>query len=158
MNNNSALVITSISVPENKILQDYATKTSKHNLQYIVVGDEKSPDDFYLEGCEFLSLKNQALFGFELAKLLPTRHYARKNIGYLKAMKDGVDIIVETDDDNYARNSFWEKRSLNIQADFYEEAGWLNVYRLFTEENIWPRGFSIEHIKDAPKKDFVNKS
>ena len=149
---NNVLVITSVSNSGNKVLQDYATKAPQHGFHFIVVGDEKSPDDFELHGCEFLSLKDQFASGFELAKILPTRHYARKNIGYLAAMKNGASVIVETDDDNYARDSFWDKRESHVSADFYENVGWFNVYNLFSGENIWPRGFSLEHIKDIPDK------
>ena len=148
--NNYSLIITSISSSENKILQDYARKAPQHGLRFIVVGDEKSPENFSLEGCEFLSLKDQLNSGFNLAKHLPTRHYARKNIGYLTAMKNGANVIIETDDDNYAKDSFWNKREDYVQADFYDNSGWFNVYRLFSGENIWPRGFSLEHIKNIP--------
>lgn len=157
--NNYALVITSISGSENKILQDYARKAPKHSFHFIVAGDEKSPENFNLEGCEFLSLKDQLNSGFELAKQLPTHHYARKNIGYLTAMKNGAGVIVETDDDNYAKDSFWNKREAYVQADFYENNGWFNIYNLFSGENIWPRGFSLEHIKVIPDKNkAINKS
>ena len=156
--NNSALIITSISTPENKILQDYAQKAFDRQMQYIVVGDEASPDNFNIKGCEFLSLKTQSSLGFELSKLLPKRHYARKNLGYLKAMKDGVDIIIETDDDNYAKEDFWNERKKIIPANLYEDRGWLNVYKLFTESNIWPRGFSIEHINNIPENSSIDKN
>jgi hypothetical protein len=149
---NNSLVITSISNSENKIIQDYAKKAIKHDYNFIVVGDEQSPDNFYLKDCEFLSLKDQLSFDFELSTLLPVRHYTRKNIGYLKAMKDGSETIVETDDDNFARDNFWNKRDKYIQTDLYENTGWLNVYKFFSKENIWPRGFSIERLKDNTKK------
>ena len=157
--NSTALVITSIGSAENKILQDYARKTREHGFRFIVAGDEKSPAHFSLAGCDFLSLKDQLDSGFELAKQLPTRHYARKNIGYLNAMLHGATVIVETDDDNYATDAFWDKREDHVPADYYENAEWLNVYRLFSEENIWPRGFSLEHIKTLPDKTkAINKS
>ncbi len=153
--NNYALVITSISCSENKILQNYAQKALEHGFRFIVVGDEKSPDNFNLTGCVFLSLKNQLDSGYELAKHLPTKHYARKNIGYLAAIQNGATVIIETDDDNYAKDSFWDKRNDYVQADYYENVGWLNIYNLFSEENIWPRGFSLEHIKIAPHTNKV---
>ncbi|MDR3267591.1 MAG: STELLO glycosyltransferase family protein [Tannerella sp.] len=158
MNSNISLVITSISHPENKVLQDYARKTSQHGFNYIIAGDEKSPEDFFIEGCHFLSLKRQRESGFSLAELLPTRHYARKNIGYLEAMRAGSHIIVETDDDNYAKADFWEKREACVQARLYENEGWLNVFKLFSEQNIWPRGFSLKHINNIPENKSVEQS
>ena len=156
--NNYALVITSISSSENKILMDYAEKAPKHGFRFIIAGDEKSPENFNLTGCEYLSLNDQLDSGFILAKHLPTRHYARKNIGYLYAMKNGATVIIETDDDNCAKNSFWNKREDYVQADYYENVGWMNVYNLFSGENIWPRGFSLEHVKTVPDKNkAINK-
>ena len=150
--NKYALVITSVNGPENKVLQDYAKKASEYGFDFIVAGDEKSPGNFEIKGCKFLSLDSQSTSGFEIAKLLPTRHYARKNIGYLTAMKNGANVIIETDDDNYAKEPFLIKRESAVDANFYENKGWFNVYRLFSEENIWPRGFSLEHIKEFPDK------
>jgi len=149
---NKAIVITSISSPDNKVLQDYAQKATKYGFHFIVAGDDKSPADFKLDGCRFLSLNEQLASGFELAKQLPVRHYARKNLGYLTAMQNGADMIIETDDDNFAKASFWDKRQINVQARHYENTGWFNIYRLFSDENIWPRGFSLEHIKETPFK------
>jgi hypothetical protein len=157
MNNQIALVITSISNPENKVLQDFAKKTTQYGFDYIIAGDEKSPPDFFIQGCTFLSLKKQSDSGFSLAKILPTKHYARKNLGYLEAMRRGANIIVETDDDNYAKESFWTKREANVQAGLYSNEGWLNIYKLFSEQNIWPRGFSLEHIQDTPKSKDVEQ-
>jgi hypothetical protein len=42
-------------------------------------------------------------------KFLPSKHYARKNLGYLIAIKNGAEIIIETDDDNIPEKNFWKK-------------------------------------------------
>ena len=36
----------------------------------------------------------------EIRDAMPLYNYSRKNIGYLLAMRDGAEVIVETDDDN----------------------------------------------------------
>jgi hypothetical protein len=148
----TTLVITSVSHSSNKALQDYARKTAEHGFRYVIAGDEKSPENFFLEGCHFLSLEKQFESGFALAQLLPVRHYSRKNIGYLEAMRAGSRVIVETDDDNYARPSFWEKRTPRVQAALHENKGWFNVYGLFSGKPVWPRGFDLEHIRDVPDR------
>jgi hypothetical protein len=76
--------------------------------------------------------------------LLPTKHYSRKNIGYLIAKNH--DIIIETDDDNFPREEFWAQRSKSITAADINNSGWTNVYRYFSDEEIWPRGFPLELI------------
>jgi hypothetical protein len=66
----------------------------------IIVGDRKTPADFDLPGADYLSVERQHdLFG-ELASIIPLNHYARKNLGYLYAMRQGAELIAETDDDN----------------------------------------------------------
>ena len=53
----------------------------------VVAGDQKGPDTFDLPHCDFLSLASQQASGLSLAGVLPAGHYARKNIGYLQAIR-----------------------------------------------------------------------
>jgi hypothetical protein len=142
-----AVVVTSIAGP-NKALRDLAGGCKERGYRFIVIGDEASPADFHLDGCEFYGLERQVETGFKFARLCPTRHYARKNIGYLIAIAEGASIIIETDDDNIPYDDFWRQRSVNQSVKTVEEAGWVNVYRYFTDANIWPRGMALEHIND----------
>jgi STELLO glycosyltransferase-like protein len=144
-----AVVVTSISAP-NKFLQALADGCRREGYSLTVVGDAASPPDFQLEGCRFYSLRDQETLGFKLAKVCPERHYARKNLGYLIAARDGVKQIIETDDDNLPYETFWPRRRDEHSAATLSGAGWVNVYRYFSEANIWPRGFPLDHLKDNP--------
>jgi hypothetical protein len=143
-----ALVVTSIAAP-NATLASLARGCVEHGYEFIVIGDEASPRDFQLEGCRFYSLEEQRALGLELASLCPTRHYARKNLGYLMAMRHGATLIIETDDDNIPYSDFWRARRRHQTVRTAMNAGWLNVYRYFSDAEIWPRGFPLEHIKDS---------
>ena len=116
-----------------------------------MVGDKKGPATFELEGVEFLSLAAQLESEFDLARKLPTGHYARKNTGYLMAIKQRASCIYETDDDNAPLDN-WEPRAETVGAAAITEHGWVNVYRLFTEERIWPRGFPLDVLCDSIAK------
>ena len=116
----------------------------------VVVGDQKGPEAFDLDGAVFLPLSKQDSLGFEIARILPTGHYARKNIGYLYAMMLGSRCIYETDDDN-APCERWLVRDRKVKARRWRQEGWVNVYRSFTESLIWPRGLPL----DAIEADFV---
>ncbi len=118
----------------------------EHKVHLIVVGDAKSPDDFNLNGCDFYSLSRQHESGFSSSRLLPENHYSRKNIGYLAAIQQGTTVLTETDDDNYAADGFWNYRPGEIEAELYENCGWLNIYRFFSEQHVWPRGFPLSYI------------
>ena len=70
--------------------------------------------------------------------------------GYLSAIAEGVDVLIETDDDNYPAASFWSPRSLTHRCANLQNTGWVNTYRYFTDAAIWPRGFPLDRTKDLP--------
>jgi hypothetical protein len=142
-NSKISIIVTSISGP-NAVMKSIATGSKKNNIDFIVIGDTKTPSDFKLDGCNFYSIDDQKNLDFQLSKLLPEKHYSRKNIGYLLAKHS--ELIIETDDDNYPREEFWNVRDRKIKADSVKNSGWTNVYQYFSSENIWPRGFPLENI------------
>lgn len=144
----TALTLTTIN-PVNACLKSLASGVQKTGWSFYIAGDTKSPPDFHLEGADFLNIKEQEKTFPEFSAILPTRHYCRKNIAYLKAIADGVEEIVETDDDNFPEDTFWDSRPELIQVDELEHAsGWVNVYGLFSDTGIWPRGFPLERLQD----------
>jgi hypothetical protein len=116
-------------------------------IDFIVIGDVSSPREFSLSGCDFWSIDRQRALDSSLAAILPERHYSRKNLGYLVAMRQGAEIIVETDDDNFPCKTFWGERSLKRNVPLIEDAGWVNVYQYYSSAAIWPRGFPLEMIQ-----------
>jgi len=100
---------------------------------------------------EFLSLEDQLAMPYELARLLPVGHYARKNLAYLAAIHQGATSIYETDDDN-APNGNWVLRKEEVEECRIvssAENRWVNVYRYFSSENVWPRGLPLDEIRQT---------
>jgi hypothetical protein len=153
--NSGAIIVTSISEP-NAVLRSLAEGASKHGLPFIVVGDAKTPD-FAIKGCSYYNITSQIATGFEYAKLCPTNSYARKNIGYLLALREGVDWVAETDDDNFPRESFWLPRTkqvsgMRVTSDQNHSVEWCNVYDFFSKDAfVYPRGFPIEFARNQHK-------
>jgi hypothetical protein len=145
---NTYLIITSIANSNHPVLKKYAEESSLHNVPFIVVGDTKSPTEFELKGCDFYSIERQKRLPFKISEILPYKHYARKNIGYLVAISKGAEVIIETDDDNYPLAGFWEDRKKESTAYQLLDKGWVNIYKYFTDLNIWPRGFALENLQD----------
>jgi hypothetical protein len=143
-----SIVITTINPPTPSTI---GIRDSLHllNAKLLIIGDSKSPADFSLPGATYLDLEAQRATGFTLAVQCPTGHYARKNVGYLAAMRAGADIIVETDDDNAPEAGFWAPRTATAQGRLVTRPGWCNVYRYFTDHAVWPRGLPIEQIKQG---------
>lgn len=157
---NTFLVITSIADQNHPVLKKIAEESLHHNISFIVIGDTKSPDEFFVNGCDFYSIERQKKLNFNLVKDLPVKHYARKNLGYLLAISKGAEVIIETDDDNYPMTDFWEKREKSVIAYQLENNGWTNIYKYFTDVNIWPRGFALENIQNkvSELKDKISVS
>ena len=116
-------------------------------IPLVVIGDRKGPARFELEGAELLRLEDQAKLPFSLARSLPVGHYARKNLGYLVAMSRGAACLYETDDDNAPLDG-WTPRALRVTgARRVRGERWVNVYRHFTDELVWPRGLPLDRIR-----------
>lgn len=148
MHARTAVIVTSIS-PPTPLLRALADGCRAAGFRFVVVGDTKSPPDFALDGCDFLSIRAQNDSGFAFARLCPTAHYARKNVGYLAAIRDGVQLIVETDDDNMPRESFFAPRQRPQQVKTVRAAGWTNLYGYFSDALIWPRGLPLAAVNAA---------
>jgi hypothetical protein len=145
-------VITTIQQPTAAVraLQSRLAEDDVHfgDDYIIVVGDKKGPAHFALPHTRFLSLDDQLRSNFKLAPLLPTGHYTRKNLGYLEAFARNSAAIYETDDDNApANNWFLKTNPVNARAVCTDR--WFNVYRCFTKEITWPRGFPLAHAHQA---------
>jgi hypothetical protein len=63
-------------------------------------------------------------------------------------MQGGANIILDLDDDCSPNANFWLPRTRNQTARTSAGAGWVNVYRYFSEAQIWPRGFPLDQIND----------
>jgi hypothetical protein len=142
----TALVITSIH-PPNVAMQAFASGCQEQGWNFFVAGDSKSPSDFALDGCHFLSLASQRESGFSLAGTCPEKSYTRKNLGYLAAIQAGAKVIVETDDDNHPRAAFWAQRQRSVRCRGIGHPDWVNAYQYFTHRFIYPRGMPLPHAR-----------
>ena len=141
-----SIVITSIFPPTEAVLsfsemQDYTV---------IVVGDKKTPNDWFHQNVQFISVTEQDKMEFDLVQVLPYNHYCRKMLGYLKAIEQETDCIIDTDDDNIPKDNWCFPEFENEFECTRENEGFINVYQLFTGKKIWPRGLPLNLIS----KDF----
>jgi hypothetical protein len=144
--NKCALVITTINKP-NSIMRALASGSTRVGWEMIVIGDIKTPADFTIPGSAFYDVRAQIDTSLAFASVCPTSHYARKNIGYLIAMRGGAEIIIETDDDNAPMAAFFDTRQQLVFAPLVSGHGWLNVYQYFSETSIWPRGLPLDMVR-----------
>ena len=141
----TAIVITTINAPTKAVI-DFAEGARPRGVDVVLIGDEKSPKDFAQDGARYFSLQAQRDSGFTYGRIAPARHYARKNLGYLEAIRAGAEVVVDTDDDNIPLDSFWAPRTPNLVARRVDGASWVNVYAYYTDAPIWPRGLPLDRI------------
>jgi hypothetical protein len=142
------IVITSIFKPTEAI----ETFSALKDYQLIVVGDKKTPGDWSYPNCIYLDVNAQLELASSFANAIPYNHYGRKMLGYVYAMQQGADVIIDTDDDNipYAN---WDFPA--FEGDFTvskKGLGWVNIYHHFSEQPIWPRGLPLRNISDSRDK------
>lgn len=143
--NQLAIVVTTIQKPTPCLLR-LVEAAHGDGVRLLIIGDRKGPPSFHLHGVELYPLAEQQHLPFTLARKLPVGHYARKNLGYLLAAGGGAQCIYETDDDNMP-TSDWQPRDLTTSARPILQTGWVNVYKAFSNELIWPRGFPLERVR-----------
>ena len=125
-------------------------KCYENSISFIVIGDKKTPKNFKLKYGRYYSIEDQKKLPFDYVKECPFNHYSRKNIGYLLAIKEKADIIIETDDDNLPLENFWKlpiKKNINFLSN--EKNNFFNIYNYFLKDNkslCWPRGYPLEKL------------
>jgi len=161
-----SVITTTINKPI--LLKDYcenAKKFGHSEINFIVIGDKKTPKDvgrFCLElqrkcgyKVSYYDIKEQLEFlrGFKKLKdHLPFNSIQRRNIGLLKAYLDGSEVIITIDDDNFVLRDqdFIGKHSIvGKEKEFISlssSSGWYNVCEMLEEERGLPfyaRGFPL---------------
>ena len=111
----------------------------------MVVGDLKTPEVKESDNLVFLSVERQKELGFGFTEYCPFNHYSRKNIGFLYAMREGADVIFDMDDDNLP-SSLWSNPSFTCNMRVKSDNKFINIYKHFTNQNIWPRGLPLDEI------------
>lgn len=160
-----ALITTTIHVPS--LLDDYCRDAHEYGhdtVSIYVIGDKKTPAECatlcadlqkkYGYPVRYMSVDDQLAYLAPYADLrdhLPYNSIQRRNIGLLAAYKDGADVIITIDDDNFlAEPDFIGKhavvgteREVTLIASI---TGWYNVCELLEERRNLPfyhRGYPL---------------
>jgi hypothetical protein len=136
------IVITSIFEPTEAVIEFSRQK----DYELVVVGDKKTPSSWHCDNVTYLSIDEQKNLGFKLNRHLPYNHYCRKMLGYLYALSKKADVIIDTDDDNIPRLGWGFPEFTGSYPSIPENLGFVNIYELYTNQKIWPRGYPLRHI------------
>jgi hypothetical protein len=172
-------VVTTINEPTDSV----KSVASLKDWCLVIVGDTKTADNYLeLAGLAnrkdviFLSVTRQEEISNDFVKLIPFRSFARKNIGFLFAIRHGAKAIFDFDDDNvllaqhHDDNAFMPPlgssmdKSKSIMVRYLKPKDGatatatpngrishaFNPLPLMnaSTEGTWPRGYPLEDIKD----------
>lgn len=151
------VVITSI----NEINDNIRKFANFRDWHVVIIGDKKSPPISKTpeSNITFLNIDNQKELGFNFFDVCPFNHYARKNLGYIYALKQGAEYILDTDDDNCPYDTWGEDISFSDTSELRSISGpkFVNIYKHFTDEQIWPRGFPLNLISNKTSPEINGK-
>jgi len=173
----TAIVTTTINIPF--FLESYLRCFKLHSIdtnkvRFIIVGDLKSPhkkikdyiqklnSDFIIEYWDVESQKSwiSKTFGEKMMEkvdfAIPYNSIRRRNLGYLRALEIGADVIISVDDDNYAGESNWLHEHLSVLGctDYLPMVRStnriVNPCRIlkfnYAETNIYSRGYPLPDL------------
>jgi len=146
------IVITTINPPTAPI-----QRMLLYSYDVIIVGDLKTPEQTYRDLADkhsnliYLGTEEQKELYPELSELISYNHYARKNLGYLYAIQHQYDLIGEMDDDTTPYGNWGEMNEFNRiknknQAMVVVSPKYPNIYNLYTDKKIWPRGYPLDLV------------
>ena len=143
------IVVTTV----NGITEGMERFSKSENWELVIVSDRKTPvitgkGDF----TSILDIIWQESTNYMFTPLCPYNHYARKNIGYIYAIRNGAEEILDTDDDNIPYDNWYNSFLLtDHKYEVISGTKFANVYTLFTDQYVWPRGFPLTHLRSREK-------
>jgi len=150
---NKYIVTTTIQKPTEATL-NFIEKSDWH---LIVVGDLKTPHESYSKlDCTYIHPEQQESLNKELSDHIGWNCIQRRNMGFLFAYREGVDILATVDDDNIPYD-FWGSNlyvNKEIDVDIYtSDNGYFDPLSVTNHDDLWHRGYPIELV---PNKNNIN--
>jgi hypothetical protein len=127
----------------------------------IIVGDKKTPHEEYIEfekkhtNVFYMTPEYQDKNWKEISDLTGWNKIARRNIGYLEALKRGAQIIASVDDDNIPLDDWGKDIIIGKPTNtYYYETREIAFDPIgVTNYNyLWHRGFPIQNLHERNKK------
>eukprot|EP00249_Psilotum_nudum_P009355 c21875_g1_i1 orf=563-2974(+) len=126
----------------------------------VVVGNSETPSDWDVKGAIFLSVDQQAAFGYRILAHLPYDSYVRKTVGYLFAIQHGAKVIYDADENasvlgedlgtvfDLELTGMNSRKEPLLQYIPTHNRTCINPYIHFGQRSVWPRGFPLEFVNE----------
>ncbi|XP_050227487.1 probable glycosyltransferase STELLO2 [Mercurialis annua] len=138
--------------------------------QLLAIGNSRTPKDWELKGCIYLSLEQQASLGFRVVDYVPFDSYVRKSVGYLFAIQHGAKKIFDADDrgevigDDLGKHFDVEligegarQETVLQYSHENENRTVVNPYIHFGQRSVWPRGLPLEYVGGIGHEEFYTE-
>ena len=142
---NKIIVTTTIN-PPTKALIDFSVLP---DWKLIVVGDLKTPHRQYSDSrYSYYTPDSQENDYPELSELIGWNTMQRRNLGFLKALEMGADIIATVDDDNIPLKGWGENLIVGqkIKIKSYTADKVFDPLSVTNYSHLWHRGFPIQRL------------
>lgn len=151
---NNIIIITTIQEPTEATLKFI----SKKDWHVVVVGDLKTPHESYQKlDCTYLTPENQEKINKDLSDSIGWNCIQRRNMGFLYAFNEGVDVLATVDDDNIPYDFWGENIYVNNEIDvaIYESKnGYFDPLSVTNNSDLWHRGYPIELVPTKNEIEF----
>jgi hypothetical protein len=155
------IIVTTTINPPTKALIDYSVLS---DWKLIVVGDLKTPHHLYSDlKYSYYSPADQEKDFQELSELIGWNTIQRRNLGFLKALEMGAEIIATVDDDNIPLKGWGENLIVGqrVEINSYVADKVFDPLSVTNYPHLWHRGFPIQRLlmrdsKSNSEKIFVD--
>ena len=139
---NQVIVTTTIHAPTEALRRFAALEGWK----LIVVGDKKTPCDWFLPRATYVSPEEQEAFDKSLSDAIGWNCIQRRNFGLLWAHHMGAEVVAVVDDDNIPYDGWGENLLIGreIEVNYYTSAlPAFDPVGATNHRNLWHRGFPL---------------
>ena len=123
----------------------------------VVIGDKKTPKDYYLKRGTYVSPQMQETYDKELSDAIGWNCIQRRSFGLLWAHDMKADIVAVVDDDNIPYGD-WGKDLMvgeDVEVNYYQiDLPVFDPLGATNEKKIWHRGYPLQLIS---KRDYSQK-
>jgi hypothetical protein len=148
------IVTTTINAPT-KAIHKF---DSMNDWKLVVIGDMKTPKDYFLQNGIYVSPEEQEKYDKPLSDAIGWNCIQRRNFGLLWAHDMKADVVAVVDDDNIPYDGWGEELLLGrkTEVNYYEtDLPAFDPVGATNYKHIWHRGFPLQLIS---KRDYSNKS
>ena len=153
---NKYIVTTTINAPTEAL----KAFSELPGWKLIVVGDKKTPEKSYQDiNCEYFSSVEQEQRFPQLSELVGWNCVQRRNLGFLKALEYGAQIVATVDDDNVPLEN-WGRNLIvgeTLELKSYTSEKVFDPLSVTNYPHLWHRGFPIQRLTSRNSEEGMEK-